>query len=220
MAINPSASFPGKIEAPSSEYPYGKARNVTSPGDGTGTPWVANLVNDIFGLFQSLLTEAAIVPSGDPDEVGASQLFNAMTALFDQSAAGSTSAAGLLQMSDDPASTSTALAATINAVNAVRLLATATIAGTTSNWRMQIGRFKVQGGTTSISANTGLNITFSGSQTAYTGAHLAFFPWIIDDTTDDDDVLKGHVVSSTQGRIRNTNSGPATAAYMSFGYDA
>ena len=79
MAITPSSEFPGKIAAPTTEFPYGKARDITTPGDGTGTPWRAALANDIFGAQQSLLSAADIVPSGTPDEVGSSQYLQALS---------------------------------------------------------------------------------------------------------------------------------------------
>ena len=73
MAINPSVKYAGKITAPSVEYPLGKAQNITVPGDGTGTPWEKDLLNDIFGFQQALLGDAGEAPSGIPDKVGASQ---------------------------------------------------------------------------------------------------------------------------------------------------
>lgn len=82
MAINPESLYPGKIAPSTADYPYGAARNITTPGDGTGTPWEAALVNDIFGLQQSLLSDAAIVPTGTPEKVGASQYLDAMRKLF------------------------------------------------------------------------------------------------------------------------------------------
>lgn len=78
MAINPETAFPGKITASSAEYPFGKARNITLPGDGTGTPWDQLLLNDILGFQQAILSEANVVPTGSPDEVGASQYLNAV----------------------------------------------------------------------------------------------------------------------------------------------
>jgi len=78
MAINPETQYPGKIAPSTPDYPYGAARNVTLPGDGTGTPWEAALVNDIFGWQQALLAEAAIVPSGTPEKATASQYLTAM----------------------------------------------------------------------------------------------------------------------------------------------
>ncbi len=80
MAINQYLRFPTKTNAPSAAYPYGSARNVSVPGDGTGTPWEQAVVNDLWGWMQQLLDSAGIVPTNDPDEVGASQYFTAMRA--------------------------------------------------------------------------------------------------------------------------------------------
>lgn len=71
--ISPIASYPGKVGGVSSAYPYGEARNVTAPGDGTGTPWEGLLVNDIFGFQQASVSEAGITPSGSPETATASQ---------------------------------------------------------------------------------------------------------------------------------------------------
>jgi len=78
MAINPETAFVGKIAPSSAKYPFGEARDITAPGDGTGTPWKALLVNDIFGFQQSLLDRASITPSGSPDEVGTSQYMQSL----------------------------------------------------------------------------------------------------------------------------------------------
>lgn len=78
MAINPETQYPGKIKPASADYPYGEARNITLPGDGTGTPWEAALVNDVLGFQQALLSDAGVVPSGTPDKVGASQYLQAL----------------------------------------------------------------------------------------------------------------------------------------------
>lgn len=77
MALNPSGSYVN-ITPPDGDYPYGSARNVTVQGDGTGTPTDKNWLNDMWGLFQQLLTSAGIVPSGVPDVVGTSQYHDAM----------------------------------------------------------------------------------------------------------------------------------------------
>jgi hypothetical protein len=82
MAINPESEYVGKINAATPEYPYGSARNVTVPGDGTGTPFVASFVNDLFGWQQATLSYASTVPSGTPEEVGASQYLTSMRAFF------------------------------------------------------------------------------------------------------------------------------------------
>jgi hypothetical protein len=78
MAENPNSRYPTQTTAPTADYPYGSAQNVSVPGDGTGTPWEKDLVNDIFGMQQQLLSAATIVPSGTPDKVGASQYYDAM----------------------------------------------------------------------------------------------------------------------------------------------
>lgn len=82
MAINPGNLYPGKTAAPDADYPYGRARNVSTPGDGTGTPWEAALVNDLFGFQQALLEGAGIVPSGTPERVGQSQYLQSLRRLF------------------------------------------------------------------------------------------------------------------------------------------
>lgn len=81
MAIIPENQYPGKITPSSADYPYGEARNISAPGDGTGTPWEAALVNDIFGFQQALLSEASVTPSGDPETATTSQYLQALRLL-------------------------------------------------------------------------------------------------------------------------------------------
>lgn len=83
MAINPETQYPGKINPSDASYPYGSARNVSSPGDGTGTPWEAALVNDLFGFLQKILTDGAVVPSGSPETILVSQYMEALRQLDD-----------------------------------------------------------------------------------------------------------------------------------------
>ena len=90
MAINPESQYPGKINPSSPAYPYGSARNITTPGDGTGTPWEAAIVNDSLGFQQALLALASLVPTGTPDQVGASQYLQALQKI------------GILKWSDEP----------------------------------------------------------------------------------------------------------------------
>lgn len=85
MAISPKDRYPGQIDTSDLVgYPRGKAQNIDSPGDGTGTPWEQDLCNDIFGLQQALLAQAGITPSGTPDKVGASQYLQAVQTVADQ----------------------------------------------------------------------------------------------------------------------------------------
>lgn len=81
MAIIPETQFPDKITPASVEYPLGKARNITLPSDGTGTPWKAAFANDVFGFQQALLSEAGIVASGTPDNVTNSQYLQSLRKL-------------------------------------------------------------------------------------------------------------------------------------------
>lgn len=82
MAINPETAFPGKIKPSSAAFPFGEAQDITTPGDGTGTPWVALILNDLFGFQQAMLDLSSIVPSGSPDQVGASQYLEAFQKTF------------------------------------------------------------------------------------------------------------------------------------------
>lgn len=82
MAIDPSAEYPGQVATGDAGYPLGKARNEISDGDGTGTPLEALWVMDLWGWQQDLLDRAGIAPSGDPDEVGASDYMDAFDALY------------------------------------------------------------------------------------------------------------------------------------------
>lgn len=78
MALIPENRYPGKTTPATGDYPYGSAKNVALPGDGTGTPWEKDIVNDLFGFQQAILTRGAVVPSGTPDTADASQYLQAL----------------------------------------------------------------------------------------------------------------------------------------------
>jgi hypothetical protein len=80
MAQNPNSKYPAGTNAPDANYPYGSARNIAVPGDGTGTPWEEGNTNDIYGFQQALLSSAGITPSGSPDTALVSQYHIAMRA--------------------------------------------------------------------------------------------------------------------------------------------
>lgn len=84
MALVPETRFVGKIAPASADYPYGAARNVTTPGDETGTPLVADLVNDVFGFQQALLAAGGVVPSGVPDTALTSQYLDALGRILER----------------------------------------------------------------------------------------------------------------------------------------
>lgn len=79
MAIIPSTEYPSQTDATDTTgYPLGKAQNITTPGDNTGTPLEEAWVNDLWGFFQALLSSAGITASGTADKVGASQYLDAL----------------------------------------------------------------------------------------------------------------------------------------------
>lgn len=84
MATNPNTlpENSGRIIAPDTSYPYGSAKDDTTGTTGDGTPIKKALLNDTYGFYQWLLTQASIVPSGNAETVLASQLGEALSALF------------------------------------------------------------------------------------------------------------------------------------------
>lgn len=78
MAIRPIDQYPGRVGAVSAEYPDGKARDRSGPGLQDGTPLGEDWVNDFFGFEQALLSFAGLTASGTPEQVGASQLLDAI----------------------------------------------------------------------------------------------------------------------------------------------
>ncbi len=78
MALNLLLTYPGQVIGGDIGYPWGKPRNVSVVGDGTGTPWEELIVRDWTGFFQSLLLASGLVPSNVADQVGASQYLDAV----------------------------------------------------------------------------------------------------------------------------------------------
>jgi hypothetical protein len=84
LALNPATAYPSQVDlTDTAGYPYGRAKNVTSIGDGTGTPLEQKWVSDLFGFEQALLAAVAATPSGTADKVGASQYLDAILSLAD-----------------------------------------------------------------------------------------------------------------------------------------
>ena len=82
MAINPAIKYAGQINPADANYPYGSARDVSSPGAGDGTPLQEDWVNDFLGWTQAILQAAGIVPSGNPETVVSSQLLTALNTII------------------------------------------------------------------------------------------------------------------------------------------
>lgn len=79
MAFNYRALFGASQIDTDAAYPQGKARNVSAPGMGDGTPWLANLVNDIiFAPWQMLMKLTGTTPNGSADTANNSQYIDAL----------------------------------------------------------------------------------------------------------------------------------------------
>lgn len=81
MAINPESRYPGQIGPGTTDYPYGEAEDVSSPGAGDGTPLKADWLKDWWGFAQRLLKNLGQDPSNIPETVPNSQYFNSLVAL-------------------------------------------------------------------------------------------------------------------------------------------
>lgn len=79
MAIDLSVAYPTKVNPPSPAWPFGQPRNITSPGDGTGTPWEQSIIRDLVAWQQGLMIRAGITPSGTPDTAESSQIIESLT---------------------------------------------------------------------------------------------------------------------------------------------
>lgn len=79
--------YPGKVNPSDANYPQGSARNITVPGDGTGTPLDQAWLNDFLGFFQAVLAGASITPSGSPDTAVASQYLDGLKTIIQNPAA-------------------------------------------------------------------------------------------------------------------------------------
>lgn len=77
MALNIATKYPGKSAPATPAYPLGSARNITTPGDGTGTPLEESWLNDLFGFQQALINGSGLTPSGVPDTAETSQYLEA-----------------------------------------------------------------------------------------------------------------------------------------------
>ncbi len=119
MAVNPrdETVYDGKIdETDLQNYPYGKAQNITNPGDGTGTPWDQIFINELWGYFQATLIAAGVVPDGNPETVQASQYLQAMRKIIVDTGAGARQ--GVFYENDRRVTANYTITATQNAVTA------------------------------------------------------------------------------------------------------
>lgn len=84
MAIDLSAEYPGQVDTTTDPagYPQGQPRNVVVDGDGTGTPFEARWMSDLWGFLQALLSRVSATATGNPDKVGVSQYLDAIESLI------------------------------------------------------------------------------------------------------------------------------------------
>lgn len=75
----PQDDFPSQVDASDpTNYPWGKAQDIVSPGDGSGTPWKQLIINDIFGFFQRVIYRTATTPNSSNETVMSSQIADAL----------------------------------------------------------------------------------------------------------------------------------------------
>ena len=82
MAVDFKSAYGSLAGGPSPEYPFGFGINESVLGAGDGSPFEQVWFRDYQGLFQKLLDEAGITPSGVPDTVLASDYFDALGTIF------------------------------------------------------------------------------------------------------------------------------------------
>ncbi len=80
--LNIDTTYPGQTAGVNANYPNGQARNVTVSGDGLGTPWEQQLLNDILGFMNASVDEAGITISGSPETALASDVMDGLKAVL------------------------------------------------------------------------------------------------------------------------------------------
>ena len=82
MALILPNYYPGRFNAPTAAYPHGSHKNRSTATSNDGSYYEQAWANDIQGFHSQLLSAAGITPSGVPDYVGASDLYDALRKLF------------------------------------------------------------------------------------------------------------------------------------------
>lgn len=60
-------------------WPNYAGKNVTAPGAGDGTEWIAAFVSDVWGRVQALMDRASLSPDGVTEAVGTAQILDALS---------------------------------------------------------------------------------------------------------------------------------------------
>lgn len=59
-------------------FPNVVSENITTPGAGDGTPFIKQLIDTTFGVFQALMDKAGLTPSGTTESATISQILQAI----------------------------------------------------------------------------------------------------------------------------------------------
>ncbi|ATN93408.1 hypothetical protein [Pseudoalteromonas phage J2-1_QLiu-2017] len=97
MAINPALRFGSRIDNTDPNMPFGKPINRSGGISGTGTPLTSEWVQDLWGFSQALMVSAGMTPDNTFDEVGDSQVEDAIRIAIAKQVAIS---GGLVQLQD------------------------------------------------------------------------------------------------------------------------
>jgi hypothetical protein len=201
MALDLTDTYDGQVAEGDAGYPYGKAKNVNVEGDGSGTPWEEQIVNDWLGFFQGALVAAGITPSGTPDSATSSQYLQALYRLMGR-------AEGWGALGDDVSDDTAALQSALTALSAL---------GGRRTLHLVDGRTYRH---TGLSVPANVDIYFNGARlknTHATNAHLTYagaggvagsLPQNIDRAIFEASVISTgaciNVTSSTRLTIRNS----------------
>ena len=85
MALKIFEKFDPRANPIDGNYPTGSIKNESVPGANDGTPLDADWGNDYVGYTDALLSDAEIIPSGDPDNVNASDRLDALKIVANKS---------------------------------------------------------------------------------------------------------------------------------------
>lgn len=85
MALQRDTRYPGRWTTGSSGHPQGAFKNRSAPGALDGSYIEQDWANDWDGFFGSLLSATGLTANGTVDAVGASQYYNALRTMLNQS---------------------------------------------------------------------------------------------------------------------------------------
>lgn len=75
---NYGVDYPGFVNPPDSAYPYSSPKNATTDTSEDGTPVEEKWVGDVWGFFQSAVSQAGVTPNGQTESVANPQILSAI----------------------------------------------------------------------------------------------------------------------------------------------